>query len=191
LTDSDREPFKDARKVLRAGEQVRDVIRYARNGDRNGDLVLTSERVLHVRHALLGFAMDEFPLGRIDAVSSQTGLMMGSIGITMGGHSYRFAELKNRRVSPMADAIRAAVATAREGGGVDLADLLRKLKELHDQGALTGDEFERAKQRYLGHGPDQRESMLRTLTGLNDLRRAGVLTQVEFEIKKRDFLASS
>jgi hypothetical protein len=91
----------------------------------------------------------------------------------------------------MAEAMRAAVEAARGSNSADLADLIRRLKQLHDEGVLTDDEFERAKERYLGHAPSEREAMLRTLTGLSDLKRAGVLTQVEFEIKKRDFLATA
>ena len=186
-----REAFKDAAKVLRPGEAVRVVATYVVHNKRNGDLVLTSDRVLHVRHALLGFAVDEFPLARIDAVSSRVGLMMGAIAISMGGKSYLFDKIKKKRVAEMADAIRGAVTATRETGGVDIAETLRKLKTLKDEGVLSVEEFERVKQRYVGHSPDQRETMLRTLTGLHDLKKAGVLSAVEFDIKKRDFLASS
>jgi len=91
----------------------------------------------------------------------------------------------------MSDAIRGAVDVVRKSGSSDVAELLRRLKMLKDDGVLTDEEWERAKVRYLGHAPDQREAMLRTLGGLSDLRKAGVLSSVEFEIKKRDFLATT
>ncbi len=89
------------------------------------------------------------------------------------------------------DRIRAGTEAIRKSGSADLAELLRQLKRLQEEGVLTDDEFDRAKERYIGHAPNERESMLRTLTGLSDLRKAGVLSQVEFEIKKRDFLATT
>ncbi len=186
-----REPFKRSAKVLRSGEQSQLVIRRARNGPQYGDLVLTTERVVYVRSNWFHLAVDEFPLERIDAVSSSTGMLMGEIALSMSGRTIRFGRLGKKETVTMAEAIRAAVDMARDSSSGDLADLIRRLKQLRDDGVLSEDEFDRAKGRYLGRDPNEREAMLRTLTGLNDLRKAGVLTQVEFDIKKRDYLATA
>jgi hypothetical protein len=87
-------------------------------------------------------------------VSFKTGPMNGEIGVrTSGSHVSSFGDLQKREVQIMAEAMRAAVEAARSSNSADLADLIRRLKELHDEGVLTEDEFERAKERYLGHAP--------------------------------------
>lgn len=73
----------------------------------------------------------------------------------------------------------------------DVAEQLRQLQQLVAEGVLTSADMERAKDRYLGHPPDKRESMLRTLRSLHELRSSGVLTQIEFDAKKRQILAST
>jgi hypothetical protein len=184
--------FKKIRKALSGGEQPQRSVNAVHNGN-YGKLVLTSERVLFLHNRRFSFSVEEWPLDRIEAVSFKTGMLFGEIGVrTSGSQVSSFGEFdKKEDVRIMAEAIRAAVEAARGSKSADLADLIRRLKLLHDEGVLTEDEFERAKERYLGHAPSERETMLRTLTGLSDLRKAGVLSQVEFEIKKRDFLATA
>jgi len=156
-----------------------------------GDFVLTSERILFIQRNLLGAAVDEIPLDRIDSVSHRTGLMMGDIVLMRtNGRAARFQQFRKTEIPEVVDAIRGAMAASRAGNG-DVAELIRQLKVLHDDNVLTGEEFERAKERYVGRGPDERQAMVRTLSSLSDLRKSGVLNQIEFEIKKRDVLASS
>ena len=73
----------------------------------------------------------------------------------------------------------------------DPAGQLKALNELVTEGVLTRADMERAKDKFLGRSPDQRLSMTRTLRSLHELRQAGVLTDVEFDIKKRDILATT
>jgi len=165
--------------------------RYIQVGGARGDFVLTSERVLFIQRKLLGTAVEEIPLDRIDSVSHRTGLIMGAIQLVQSnGRRTTFDRFSKNEISGFVEAIRGAVAGARAGSG-DVAILVRELKALRDEGVLSDDEFERAKERYLGREPDDRQAMLRTLSSLNDLRTAGVLTQVEFDIKKRDLLATA
>lgn len=188
MSDADR--FEPIRKFLRPGEEPIKRSRYVRVQDARGDFVLTSQRILFIQQKLLGTSVEEIPLDRIDSVSHRTGLLMGAIKLTRtSGRAAVFDEFHKKEIPDLVDAINAALESAKVAN-VDVAGLIRQLKVLHDEGVLTADEFERAKARYLGRAPDETQSLLKTLSSLNDLRKAGVLNQVEFDIKKRDLLAT-
>jgi len=51
--------------------------------------------------------------------------------------------------------------------------------------------MQRAKDLFLGRAPDQRQLMERNLRSLHELRKSGVLSQIEFDIKKQDILATT
>lgn len=74
---------------------------------------------------------------------------------------------------------------------VDIAGQLRGLQALLDDDVLTADDMRRAKDLFLGRAPDQRQVMERSLRSLFELKQAGVLNAVEFDIKKRDILATT
>jgi hypothetical protein len=74
---------------------------------------------------------------------------------------------------------------------VDLATQLRTLQALVNDGIITADEMQRAKDLFLGRAPDQRQLMERNLRSLHELRKSGVLSQIEFDIKKQDILATT
>lgn len=187
----DGDPFEPIRTFLRPGEEPRKRSRFIEVNKRRGDFVLTSERVLFIQRNLLGTAVDEIPLDRIDGVSHRTGLLMGDLVLMRtNGRAAKFEQFRKAEIPELVDAIRGAIMASRAGNG-DVAELIRQLKALRDEDVLTDDEFERAKERYLGRGPDERQSMVRTLSSLSELRKSGVLNEIEFEIKKRDVLASS
>jgi hypothetical protein len=73
---------------------------------------------------------------------------------------------------------------------VDMAAQLRALQTLVTEGVLTPAEMQRAKELFLGQQPDQRQLMERNLRSLHELRKGGVLNQIEFDIKKQDILAT-
>jgi hypothetical protein len=77
------------------------------------------------------------------------------------------------------------------GAPFSVAKELRSLTDLFDQGGLSRDEFERAREIYLGRPLDKVQQMLRNLQDLYHLYQQGVLGKIEFEIKKRDLLAAS
>jgi hypothetical protein len=76
-------------------------------------------------------------------------------------------------------------------GPVDMAAQLRALQTLVNDGILTRGEMQRAKDLFLGRPPDQRQLMERNLRSLHELRKSGVLNQIEFDIKKQDILATT
>lgn len=95
------------------------------------------------------------------------------------------------RAKEIRDAIDQAV-TDREnasGASASIADEISKLAALRDEGVITGDDWERAKDLYLGKRPSERDEAVKQLRKLHDLRRDGVLSESEFNSKKWDILA--
>ena len=91
------------------------------------------------------------------------------------------------------DAIDQAI-TLRETSVIistSVADELGKLAALRDAGIISSDDWERAKDLYLGKRPDERAEVIEQLKKLYDLRRDGVLSEAEFNIKKWDMLSRS
>lgn len=80
-----------------------------------------------------------------------------------------------------------SLADVRPQSGV--ADELKKLAELANEGILSDDEWTRAKELFLGRRVDKREQAVKTLRQLHDLQTQGVLSQSEFNSKKWDVLA--
>jgi len=70
-----------------------------------------------------------------------------------------------------------------------VAKELRKLAELVAEGILSNDEMARAKELLLGSPKDGRDEMVRLLRNLNKLKKEGVITQNEYNMKKWDILS--
>ena len=72
---------------------------------------------------------------------------------------------------------------------VSAADELQKLAQLMKDGAVTSEEWTRAKELYLGKPEDKREQTIGTLRKLHELKLSGVLSEMEFNMKKWDILS--
>lgn len=70
----------------------------------------------------------------------------------------------------------------------DFAEQISLMGQLFNDGVLTKDEFERAKELFLGKPVDVEQRAERTLRGLKQLRDSGVLSEAEFATKKWDVL---
>jgi hypothetical protein len=70
-----------------------------------------------------------------------------------------------------------------------IAEELAKLAELRDQGVIDSDDWDRAKDLYLGKTEDERDRAARELRQIHDLCRSGVLSESEFNMKKWEILS--
>ncbi len=75
--------------------------------------------------------------------------------------------------------------------GSSTAEELAKLAELKAQGLLTEDDWERAKDFFLGKTPDERKQTVENLRQLHGLLTSGVLSESEFNDKKWGVLSRS
>ncbi|MGH9197761.1 MAG: SHOCT domain-containing protein, partial [Acidimicrobiia bacterium] len=66
---------------------------------------------------------------------------------------------------------------------------LEKLNKLRQDGALSDDDWQRAKSLYLGKPPDKQQETFELLRNLHQLHKAGALSESEFNLKKWDVLS--
>lgn len=115
--------------------------------------------------------------------------------VTMQDGSMIHAECRFVGAAAIGEAIEAGVAQISGGGSgghvPSMADELAKLSELASKGVLSPDEWERAKALYLGKPPDRRAEDARLLSHLHELRKAGALSESEFNLKKWEILSRS
>lgn len=78
-------------------------------------------------------------------------------------------------------------------GSLSIAEEIEKLAQLTNEGILTDDELTRAKEMFLGRPPSELgqsiDQSLRLLRNLHELKRQGVLSESEFNMKKWDILS--
>lgn len=74
-------------------------------------------------------------------------------------------------------------------GGYDVADELGKLAQLVQEGALTADEWQRAKDLVLGQPKDKQDEAVERVAKLYAAHKAGALTESEFNMTKWDILS--
>lgn len=70
-----------------------------------------------------------------------------------------------------------------------IADELSKLRSLKDAGALTDEDWEKAKALYLGVSVDKKDKKIELIRKLHDLHKRGALSESEFNMKKWDILS--
>lgn len=73
--------------------------------------------------------------------------------------------------------------------GQGVAQEIEKLKQLFLAGVITAEEFERGKTLFLGAPPDKAGTAIELLQNLDMLRKQGVLSQSEFNMKKWEILS--
>lgn len=119
-------------------------------GDRQGMLVLTTQRLFFFDKTLKGAKVEEFSLPAITSLGFSKKRTGESIDISISGRSAQIRQVAHGRAETFLAAFRAvrsaaaradAPAAQQVGAGPDLADQIRKLSELRDAGILTEEEF--------------------------------------------------
>lgn len=146
---------------LHDGEIVRRIAQgtYENN---QGILVLTDVRLLFLFHGIMGQAKEDFPLKLISSVQTKTGFASGELKIFVSGNNAVISSVINTDLAPLADALREGMAKqhAPVPAPVPLPAASRPAET---------DPFE-------------------AMQKLASLRDAGILTDDEFEAKKRNIL---
>jgi len=121
-------------------------------GEHQGVAVLTDQRLLFIFNGWVNKQIEDFPLNRITAVNSNSGLATGTLIVHTGGAIAEISSIIKSDLKYFVAALRRHVAepptisrAAPQEGGTELIDQIRKLGELRDMGILTDDEFEAKK----------------------------------------------
>jgi Bacterial PH domain/Domain of unknown function (DUF4429)/Short C-terminal domain len=129
-------------------------------GDNQGIVVLTNERLLFYYDGWVTQRLEDFPLGRITAVTTKNGFGSGDLIVRTGGASEIIKSIVNSDLRALADRLRAEIGTPRNISKVaptapgkpasnnhqepasDALANLRQLGELRDAGVISIEEFE-------------------------------------------------
>lgn len=109
----------------------------------------------------------------------------------LDGQSFAY-ESQYEEASDLAKSLQIAHAQFQGGtsrNALSVAEEIEKLSKLKDMGILSTDDWERAKQLYLGKPPDSREATIKTLGHLHELFKTGALSESEFRMKKWEILS--
>lgn len=143
---------------LKPGENVEfhlegwigDMMGKGKDAQRNGQFILTDQRVCFFRKGILGEAFETIPLSRITSVEclSRLGYRVMRLHTSHDELAFKTFEAKELfdQVYDRLEAIRhgdaqIAERTTPASGTNDITDQLRKLAELRDLGILTEEEF--------------------------------------------------
>jgi hypothetical protein len=147
----DQEP---ARTSSREREQVL-VMGAGTYEQKQGIVALTDQRLLFVFHGMLGHAVEDFPLDRLENVQTKVGMTSGDLTVSSAGKSTVIKSIYKSDLKRLADALRQRIAVgsqpvqAAPADSLDVADQLAKFAALRDQGVLTEEEFATQKEKLL------------------------------------------
>ncbi|WP_081589606.1 PH domain-containing protein [Liquorilactobacillus vini] len=140
-----------------------EIVKYATSGfvEENTVLVVcTNQRILFIDKGMLyGIKSTEIPLDMVNGVSYSKGLVLGSISVVNGAKTTEIKNVNKETASLMANAIKKAAieykANLQENKSnstsqiYDLANELRELKSLVNDGIITQEDFEAKKKQIL------------------------------------------
>lgn len=153
-----RRELKNLASHLHDGETVRIIAQGSYEG-KQGIVALTDARLLFLFHGIVGRAKEDFPLRLISSVQTKSGFGTGELKIFVSGNNAVISGVITSDLEPLADAVRAELA-AQHSASQSAAP---------SAAAPATDPFE-------------------AMEKLAALRDAGILSDEEFEVKKKDLL---
>jgi hypothetical protein len=132
-------------------------------------------------------ASSSFDLEKIGSVEATgMGLEFEVDGIR---HAWLFSPGAQPGGEDLVHALRAGVSRPQQVTSVSVTEELTGLARLHHDGVLSDQEWERAKEMFIGAQKSEQDDAVRLLGDLNSLYRGGALSEGEFNMKKWDILS--
>lgn len=165
-----RKELKTLPSYLNEGEDVAHLTSGSYNG-KAGLIVATDRRVLFLSAGLMGSQFEDIPLSKITSVQQSSAIMSASVVVHASGTKVEISNvIPKEAAKSLAEYVRArtsdrppatssedaapAAAEAAEAPTAssepDVANQIRKLAELRDEGLLTDEEFDAKKKELLG-----------------------------------------
>lgn len=145
-----RKEIKELPNILWEDEHVKNLVQGTYNNG-NGVLVATNKRLIFIDKGMLfGLKVEDFPYDKITSIQYGTGLVLGELKIFASGNSATIKNVEKGRVRDFSEYVRAQTTGANEhttpaantqSSSSDVADQIKKLADLKEQGILTEDEF--------------------------------------------------
>lgn len=161
LSDKKKEQLlRDAAPALTEGEEVIDcttgsieVRRMGSNTKRQGTIIVTDRRVILFSKKLGGYDVQDYAYGLLTSVDHKKGMAFGNLDLAAAGDRSHVTLINKDDIERVAQAIRQRVAQTHvpaQPSPPDVADQIRKLASLLDEGILSAEEFEAKKRQLLG-----------------------------------------
>ncbi|MGI8806558.1 MAG: PH domain-containing protein [Acidimicrobiales bacterium] len=162
LSDKKKEQLlRDAAPALSEGEEVIDfttgsieVRRMGNSTKRQGTVIVTDRRVILFSKKLGGYDVQDYAYGLLTSVDHKKGIAFGNLDLAAAGDRSHVTMINKDEIERVAQAIRQRVAQTHTPGpqpsSPDVADQIRKLAGLRDDGILSPEEFEAKKRQLLG-----------------------------------------
>lgn len=127
------------------------------NGKLNGVLVLTPKRIVfYYKKMIGGFQSEDYPLDKISSINFNSGLVTHTVKIHASGNDLEMGWIPKDELAE--DFVKNAKSymvgvqkenPVNENKDIDIADQIKKLADLKEQGILTEEEFTAQKQKLL------------------------------------------
>lgn len=160
-----RKELQTLPSYLNKGETVEHLASGTYNG-KSGLLVATDKRVLFLTAGITGSQFEDIPFSKISSVQQSSGLVLASITVHASGTKAEVSHLNKAQAKALAEFVRSRTGAQvqsqttkqpqdKEGRAErpperDLAQQIRDLGALRDEGLLTEEEFEAKKKDLLG-----------------------------------------
>jgi PH (Pleckstrin Homology) domain-containing protein/putative oligomerization/nucleic acid binding protein len=150
LLDQAKEHLDEGEDVLAAVAGTYETKRMGQKASRSGMLAATDHRVVFYAKKMGGYDLEVFPYKHISSIETSKGMMGHEIKFFASGNEVKLKWIDKKSDAPglvaiVKDQMTAAHATPAavdSGGSPDVADQIRKLAQLRDEGLVTDEEFE-------------------------------------------------
>ena len=142
-----------AREHLEQGEQVISAVLgtyeakvLGQDSVRTGLLIATDHRVVFYAKKMGGYELESFPYSNISSFEQGKNMMGPNVTFFSSGNKVQVKWIKDGDVSEFVAAVRSRMGKSSNAAAAsDVAEQIRKLAELRDQGLLTDSEFQAKK----------------------------------------------
>jgi hypothetical protein len=149
LLDQAREHMDEGEEVLAAVKGSYEVKRMGSDSARAGILAATDHRLIFYAKKMGGYDFEVFPYDHISSIESGKGMMGHHVKFFASGNEVKLKWIdKKSDVPAFVETVRNQMKASKtshapaNGGSTDVADQIRKLGALRDDGLLTDEEFE-------------------------------------------------
>lgn len=156
LVDSAREHLEQGEQVLASVMGAYETKLMGSKTVRNGVFIATDRRMVFYGKKMFGYDLEVFPYSNISSIEMSKGMMGHSIGFFASGNKIEMKWINSGDVSEFTQIVKSKIGkksepaqTTSQNNSVDLADQIRKLADLRDQGILTEEEFQAKKSQLL------------------------------------------
>jgi hypothetical protein len=150
LLDQAKGHLDEGEEVLSSVMGTYETKKMGNDWTRKGMLAATDHRLVFYAKKMGGYDLEVFPYDHISSIETSKGMMGHQVKFFASGNEVKLKWIDNKSDVPafvetvrnQMKASKSTPATPTNGGSTDIADQIRKLASLRDDGLLTEEEYE-------------------------------------------------